>query len=210
MRVTSYFATFVAVALSSLLVRSCNMNLSTKINFHRRTFCRRQDQTGATDQCRCFVCLISERLVVKYKEVLYTTITLFYGLSQRCQLQVIQTEDGRLSYRDYECRDFPTTVNDHCDKDEYKYFCIAWTSAYYLDQIALGIGAVALVTVLFGVTTHSRRRRIWRTVAGLVFLAGKRNFTSSCSTCQTLKADCPSVSSFLPDLCFRSRDELVQ
>jgi len=113
-------------------------------------------------------------LVVKYKEVLYTTVTVFYGLTQRCQLQITQTDDGKLSYRNYECRKFPTPETEYCDKDEYKYICTAWSSAYYLDQIALGIGAVALVTVLFGVTSHSRRRRIWKTVAGLLFL------TASC------------------------------
>jgi hypothetical protein len=113
-------------------------------------------------------------MVVRYKEVLYTTITVFFGLTQRCQLQITQTDDGKLSYRNYECRRFPTPENENCDKDDYKYICAAWSSAYYLDQIALGIGALALVTVLFGVTTHSRRRRIWKTVAGLVFLAGER------------------------------------
>lgn len=117
--------------------------------------------------------IFKNRLVVKYKEVLYTTITVFYGLTQRCQLQVTQTDDGKFSYRNYECRQFPTREDDHCDRDEYKSLCNAWTSTYYLDQIAIGIGAVALVAVLFGVITHSTRRRMWKTVAGLVFLVGK-------------------------------------
>jgi len=109
-------------------------------------------------------------LVVKYKEVLFTTITVFYGLSQRCQLQITQTDDGKFSYRNYECRKFPTSESDLCDKDEYKYFCGAWSSAYFLDLMALGFGAVVLVTVLFGATSRSRRSRTWRTVAGLLFL----------------------------------------
>ena len=99
---------------------------------------------------------------------------MFYGLSQRCQLQITQTDDGKLSYRNYDCRRFPTPENEYCDKDEYKYPCSAWSGAYFLDQAALGFGVVALVAVLFGVTTHSRRRRIWKYVAVLVFLAGER------------------------------------
>jgi len=34
----------------------------------------------------------------------------------------------------------------------------------------VGFGALSLMAILFGVSTHSRRRRIWRAVAGLVML----------------------------------------
>ena len=116
-----------------------------------------------------------------------------YGLSQRCQLTISQTSDGKFSYRNYECRRFPTGEKDYCKEEGFQSFCIAWRSAYYLDQIALGVAAVALVAVLFGVTTHSRRRRTWRAVAGLVILTGESkdlcsfaqiNIHYSIATCQ--------------------------
>jgi len=113
-------------------------------------------------------------LVVQYTELFYTRVTISFGLSQRCQLMITETSDGKFVYRSYDCRKFPTVQDDHCNKDEYKHFCAAWTSAFYLDQVALGLGAISLVTVLFGMTTHSRRRRMWTSVAGLLFL------TASC------------------------------
>lgn len=63
------------------------------------------------------------------------------------------------------------SVTDRCDKEN-RAFCAEWTSAGYIDQVAIGFGAVSLVTILFGVSTHSRRRRIWRAVAWLVFFQG--------------------------------------
>ena len=181
MRATSYFVTFVAVALTSLLVSISPIIRSARINSLRRTSCRRQDQIGESSDFWPRPLLRAadsdarkNRLVVKYKEVLYTTITVFYGLSQRCQLQITQTDDGKLSYRNYDCRRFPTPENEYCDKDEYKYPCAAWSGANFFDQAALGFGVVALLAVLIGVTTHSRRRRTWKIVAVLVFLAGER------------------------------------
>jgi len=110
-------------------------------------------------------------LVVRYEEILYTKITMTYGLTQRCELIVTEvpgpSHEGNISYRKYECRDFPASVTDGCEKEN-KAFCAAWTSAGYLDQIAIGFAALSLVAILFGVSTHSRRRRIWTAVAGLV------------------------------------------
>jgi len=40
-------------------------------------------------------------------------------------------------------------------------------------MIAIGFSAVALAAIVFGVTTHSRRRRIWKAVTGLVSMAGE-------------------------------------
>jgi len=40
-------------------------------------------------------------------------------------------------------------------------------------MIAIWILAVALAAIVFGVTTHSRKRRIWKVVAGLVSMAGE-------------------------------------
>ena len=39
--------------------------------------------------------------------------------------------------------------------------------------MALGFGVISLATVLFGMTTHSRRRRTWGVVAGLVLLTSE-------------------------------------
>jgi len=112
---------------------------------------------------------------VQYEEVPYTKITVTYGLAQRCELMVTEipgpSDSGKIVYRDYECRKFPMSVTDRCDKEN-KAFCMAWTSAAFLNEIALGFGPISLLAILFGVSTHSRRRRIWAAVAGLVSLQG--------------------------------------
>jgi hypothetical protein len=41
-----------------------------------------------------------------------------------------------------------------------------------LAQIAVGFSAMALFSLLIGVSTHSRRRRVWKAVAGLVTFNG--------------------------------------
>ena len=115
--------------------------------------------------------------MARYEEVLYTKITVTYGLTKRCELTVSELpgsspEDGTISYRKYECRSFPGSVTDRCEKEN-KAFCAAWTSAGYLEQLALGFAAVSLIAILFGVSTHSRRRRIWRAVVGLILLTGR-------------------------------------
>lgn len=114
------------------------------------------------------------RLVVRYEEIPFTKVTVTYGLVQRCELTVFEipspgSDNGTISRRSYECRTFPASVSDHCEKEN-KSFCAAWTSAEYLDQVAIGFSAVSLVAILFGVSTHSRRRRIWKAVAGLLIL----------------------------------------
>ena len=71
----------------------------------------------------------------------------------------------------FKCRDFPKRVADRCE-EENRLFCVEWTSAGYLAQLALGFGVMALFALLIGVSTHSRRRRVWKAVAGLVTLNG--------------------------------------
>jgi len=93
--------------------------------------------------------------------------TIRYGLMERCQHKVV--EDGRLKYVDDKCRPFPMLVKDHCEQEN-RGFCTAWTSARYATELAMGFAALALVALTIGVSTHSRRRRIWRAVAGLVAL----------------------------------------
>jgi len=106
-------------------------------------------------------------------EILHTQITVQYGLSERCELEVVdvpgQPGDGRLEYTNYTCRKFPTPVSDSCEKEN-RVFCTSWTSAGYATELAIGFAALSLVTIVIGVSTHSRRRRIWRAVAGLVIL----------------------------------------
>jgi len=141
MRKTSYVVTFFAVVLSLIL-----NTLSA----------RRPDW-----------------LVVISPEILHTQITVQYGLSERCELEVVdvpgQPGDGRLEYTNYTCRKFPTPVSDSCEKEN-RVFCTSWTSAGYATELAIGFAALSLVTIVIGVSTHSRRRRIWRAVAGLVIL----------------------------------------
>jgi len=93
--------------------------------------------------------------------------TIRYGLMERCQRKVV--EDGRLKYVDYKCRPFPMRVMDRCEQEN-RHFCTAFTSARYATELGIGFASVALVALLIGVSTHSRRQRIWRAVAGLVAL----------------------------------------
>ncbi|KAH7916530.1 hypothetical protein BJ138DRAFT_1169125 [Hygrophoropsis aurantiaca] len=111
-------------------------------------------------------------LIAKY-EILNADVTVRYGLMQRCERRAIHipgpSQGGRFEYTDYECRPFPLRVSDKCE-DENGLFCAAWTSAQYFSELGIGFAGVALITLLIGVSTHSRRRRIWRAVAGLVLL----------------------------------------
>jgi hypothetical protein len=111
---------------------------------------------------------------VQTPEILRTKITITYGLSQRCERTITNIpgrDNSKWEYTDYECRNFPAKVMDGCE-DENEGFCSAWTSASYFEELAIWSAAASLVAILFGVSTHSRRRRIWRAVAGLVFLHG--------------------------------------
>ncbi|KAF8906544.1 hypothetical protein CPB84DRAFT_1835062, partial [Gymnopilus junonius] len=109
-----------------------------------------------------------EWLIVHYHNILYTEHIVSYGLVERCELTISEVP-GKIAYRNRKCRNFPASVTDGCQKDN-KAFCAAWTSAGYLDQMAIGFAAISLAAIAFGVSTHSRRRRIWRAVAGLLLL----------------------------------------
>ncbi|OCH84679.1 hypothetical protein OBBRIDRAFT_798878 [Obba rivulosa] len=110
-------------------------------------------------------------LIISNSDVFHSKVTVTYGLAQRCERQVIVVpglpDGSRLAYTDYQCRPFPSRSLDRCDKEN-KAFCLIWGTAGYSAELAAGFGAMALLTLLFGVTTHSRRRRIWRAVAALV------------------------------------------
>jgi len=109
-------------------------------------------------------------LIVNNPEVLHSKVTVQYGLTQRCDRQVIVIpglpEGSRLAYTDYKCRPFPNRATDNCEKEN-KVFCMVWSTAGYFSELAIGFGVIACLAVLFGVSTHSRRRRVWRAVVGL-------------------------------------------
>ena len=79
--------------------------------------------------------------------------------------------DWQYVYTAFKCRDFPKSVSDRCDEGN-RLFCVEWISAGYLAQLGVGFGIMALLALLIGVSTHSRRRRVWKAVAGLVTLNG--------------------------------------
>ncbi|KAF9268873.1 hypothetical protein L218DRAFT_977301 [Marasmius fiardii PR-910] len=141
MRKTSYFVTFFAVIIS-LVLNSLSL--------------RRVDW-----------------LVVETPEILHTKVTIEYGLTKLCELKVISIpgggENGKFSYTDYSCRKFPMRAKDACEKEN-ESFCPTWVSAGYAVELGIGFAVLSLFAILVGVSTGSRRRRIWKAVAGLIFL----------------------------------------
>lgn len=138
------------------------------------------------------------RLVVRGEGHLASHNLARFGLAQRCArdlLEIPAPNDGEpeIVYSDWECRPFPMSIRDHCEQGNRR-FCVSWATASYiyevncaslsnsrsgvsninLKQIGLGFNVIALLAIAFGVSTHSRRRRIWKAVAGLVGLAGTR------------------------------------
>ncbi|CAK5265774.1 unnamed protein product [Mycena citricolor] len=104
----------------------------------------------------------SARVTARYTiDPLDTTYDAKYGLTRTCSR--LQVPVGKPA--EFECRKFPLKQEDNCKENQY--FCAAWTSAGYAVELAIGFGALALVAILIGVSTHSRRRRIWRVVAGV-------------------------------------------
>jgi hypothetical protein len=61
------------------------------------------------------------------------------------------------------------SVQDGCEEN-HSGFCAAWTSAGYAVELSIALAVLALFAILIGLSTGSRRRRIWRAVAGLVGL----------------------------------------
>ncbi|KAJ7084393.1 hypothetical protein B0H15DRAFT_848978 [Mycena belliarum] len=110
-------------------------------------------------------------VVARYQsDVLNSSYEAKYGLARVCERLVVNLPGrGSPKFEDFQCRRFPTRDDDKCSSDN-QYFCAAWTSAGYAVELAIGFGALSLITIALGVSTHSRRRRIWRAVAGLVIL----------------------------------------
>ena len=111
-------------------------------------------------------------IVVKYPKFLGTTITEYYGLMELCTTKVVSIPDpdqgNPIEYTNYVCRAFPKHQTDRCEQNSG--FCTSWSTAGYASELAVGCGALTLFTLIVGVSTHSRRRRIWRAVAGLIVL----------------------------------------
>ncbi|EPQ57014.1 hypothetical protein GLOTRDRAFT_110389 [Gloeophyllum trabeum ATCC 11539] len=100
----------------------------------------------------------------------YTKATIRYGLLEVCERQKVQIpgpDGSKIDYTRYECRPWPARVTDKCETEN-KTLCVEWTSAGYFVELSIGFAVTALLAIVFGVSTHSRRRRIWRAVAGLV------------------------------------------
>lgn len=112
---------------------------------------------------------------MKTPEVLHTRITTRYGLSKLCEIKRVDLPstggDGTGKYVEKSCRRFPLRQQDKCETDN-SGFCAAWTSAGYAIELGIGFSALGVVAILFGVSTGSRRRRIWRAIAGLVAIQG--------------------------------------
>jgi len=105
-------------------------------------------------------------IVAALPEIFGVQTTVYYGFTERCQ--ETKFPDGNLSLK---CQPFPTKDSDACD-ETYSSFCTLWSTASYVSYLAVGFGAVACTAIVFGVSTHSRRKRIWKAVAALIALHG--------------------------------------
>lgn len=121
--------------------------------------------------------MLNERLYAHPPDIFNSKTVIRYGLLERCERQVIDFpgpgQNGRIHYTDYSCRAFPSRKEDRCESDN-RYFCTLWWTAGYAAELGVVFGAAALMAVLVGVSTRSRRRRVWRGIAGLQALHGKR------------------------------------
>lgn len=102
-------------------------------------------------------------------EVLGVQTTVYYGFAERCEENKFSDNGPRVSG----CRPFPTKDSDACDQT-YRSFCTLWSTASYVSYLAIGFGIITCAAIVFGVSTHSRRKRIWKVVAALIALHGAR------------------------------------
>ncbi|KAM6502289.1 hypothetical protein JOM56_002266 [Amanita muscaria] len=109
----------------------------------------------------------SERLIVRSTDASHTKTRIYYGLMEHCQLADNQNNSNW--YTIYECRKFPTSLFDGCEKEN-RTFCATWVTAGYAAELSAGFAALTTLTILFGVSSRARRRRMWRAVAGLLSL----------------------------------------
>lgn len=115
------------------------------------------------------------RLVATYDPSPDSHVVVRFGLNERCERVTVFTpepdHDSDPVVEVLECRPFPFGVRDGC-KHPGTLVCAAWTSAQYFSELGCWCAGAALVALLFGVSTHSRRQRVWRAVAGLVLMHG--------------------------------------
>ncbi|KZT41431.1 hypothetical protein SISSUDRAFT_1059373 [Sistotremastrum suecicum HHB10207 ss-3] len=112
-------------------------------------------------------------LHVKTPSGLPATISVGYGLYQRCERQTMSDlppwtspKKGNGRYENYECHRFPG--RSECDHDNGA-FCALWDTAGYASQISLGFIVAALLALTVGGMTRERRRSQWKFVAALMF-----------------------------------------
>ncbi|KAG2015551.1 hypothetical protein CC2G_008812 [Coprinopsis cinerea AmutBmut pab1-1] len=166
MRKIAYAVSFVSLAIALILSAISAARVDWCVLLHPR--------------CPSKPTLNLPRLVVKtISKPLYTTITDSYGLHRTCELTITQVPgpgegDGKITYRNNECRPFPNKVKDDCDGKN-QGFCAVWTGAAYVDYVSVGFGALALLSILFGMSTRSRRMRVWRALAGLAMMQSKQS-----------------------------------
>jgi len=105
-------------------------------------------------------------IVAVLPDILSIRTTVYYGFIERCEKTEFPDRDSTL-----DCREFPIKDADGCDR-RYGSFCTLWSTASYVSYLAIGFGAVTCVAIVFGVSTHSRRKRIWKAIAVLIALHG--------------------------------------
>ena len=128
--------------------------------------------------------IVIEFRLVRYLDEKNVETTITYGLSRLCLLKVTQPTNATSEYMDLECRPFPSKVLDDCEKENAQ-FCVAWKSARYCVVLAAWCASAVLCAIVFGVSTRSRRRRIWRVVVTLLLLHGSSLRASSFFFCVT-------------------------
>ncbi|RPD59759.1 hypothetical protein L227DRAFT_575754 [Lentinus tigrinus ALCF2SS1-6] len=119
-------------------------------------------------------------LIVSDSDIIHDKVVVEYGLNRRCETSIIQLPSpsgAKRTYVGYDCRPFPIREVDGCDKGNKK-FCMIWSTAGYFGELGIGFAIVACLAILFGVTTHSRRRRIWKSASVLVALHVLSNITA--------------------------------
>ncbi|KAF7321309.1 hypothetical protein MKEN_00651100 [Mycena kentingensis (nom. inval.)] len=147
-------ASYALTALAAVFITILNILALTRVDW-------------SVPRTHSFPFLTAPRVVATYKSgALNSTLEAKYGLKTVCTRLEINLPGGS-RYEKPNCRAFPTRGDDYCD-EENSTFCALWSSAEYATEVAIGFGALALVAIAVGVSTHSRRRRIWRAVAGLV------------------------------------------
>lgn len=113
-----------------------------------------------------------------------TDVVVRCGLLERCEKQVLTFPapggGGKIDYTQFNCRPFPSRQPDKCEGDN-RSFCTLWWTAGYSAELSVVFGTAAALGLVVGVTTGSRRRRVWRAVAILVALHGMALFHSCCS-----------------------------